>query len=246
MKQFAPQLNRIAQQLDLPQPVKGRILLEIASDMEDLLGVYLSRGMDEEEAATLVARQFELPTEAIRELEQLHRPVFRRIMDRLSLQAQSRWERGALLGLLVIMAVVGLPILSEAGGGGQAGITFWPLLGVGLAGLLVALTKFFRLFIKRDHQPRGLRRGMPALLTFSIGTSACGLFGFAIELSLAIGRLRFDDGGLWPIVFEWLLRGTPVLMLGLLLTMVTALFWFSLIHAIQRIEQSEVSHLLGS
>ena len=120
MKRFAPQLRRIEQQLDLPQPVKGRILLEIASDMEDLLDVYLAQGVDEEEAGERVAAQFDLPIEAIRELEDLHRPVFRRVMDRLSAQAQSRWEKGALLGLLVIMAVVGLPILYEAGGGGQA------------------------------------------------------------------------------------------------------------------------------
>ncbi|MFC1543680.1 hypothetical protein ACFL4Y_00295 [Gemmatimonadota bacterium] len=245
MKRFAPQLRRIEQQLDLPQPVKGRILLEIASDMEDLLDVYLAQGVDEEEAGERVAAQFDLPIEAIRELEDLHRPVFRRVMERLSAQAQSRWEKGALLGLLVIMSVVGLPILYEAGGGGQAGITFWPVLAAGLAGLLTALTKVFQLFIKRDHRRRGLRQGMPALLTLAIGSSAAGLFGFSIELYLAIGRLRFDHGGLWPIVFEWLQRGAPVLMLGLLLTMVTALFWFSLIHAIQRIEQSEVSYLLG-
>ncbi len=50
MKQFESQLKKINNKLDLPQPVKSRIVLEIAADMEDTFNFYFDKGMNEKDA----------------------------------------------------------------------------------------------------------------------------------------------------------------------------------------------------
>ncbi len=47
MNRFAPLLKSINARLDLPQPTKSRIILEIASDLEDMYQFYQSQGPDE-------------------------------------------------------------------------------------------------------------------------------------------------------------------------------------------------------
>lgn len=50
MNPFNPLLKRINDKLDLSQPAKSRIVLEIAADLEDLYRIYRDRGLSEEEA----------------------------------------------------------------------------------------------------------------------------------------------------------------------------------------------------
>ena len=44
MKQFTPILKRINERLNLPQPTKSRIILEITCDLEDAYDFYLENG----------------------------------------------------------------------------------------------------------------------------------------------------------------------------------------------------------
>ena len=50
MTRFANLLSRIRNRLDLPQPTKSRILLEISSDLEDAYHYYMDQGMTHQEA----------------------------------------------------------------------------------------------------------------------------------------------------------------------------------------------------
>ncbi|MFH1754248.1 MAG: hypothetical protein ABIA59_00965 [Candidatus Latescibacterota bacterium] len=51
MSRFEGLLKQINGKLDLPQPTKSRILLEIASDLDDMYRVFIQQGMSEQDAA---------------------------------------------------------------------------------------------------------------------------------------------------------------------------------------------------
>ena len=93
MKKFAPLLQSINKNLDLPQPEKSRILLEIGGDMNDMYDLLISQGSNEEQAEQKVKEKFEMTKKSLSELVDVHQTGFRRWMDKLSAQAQSRWER---------------------------------------------------------------------------------------------------------------------------------------------------------
>jgi biopolymer transport protein ExbB/TolQ len=54
MRRFTEILRGAAERLDLPQPTKSNVLLELAADLEDLFLHYRSQGQDEEEAIRMV------------------------------------------------------------------------------------------------------------------------------------------------------------------------------------------------
>lgn len=56
MNRFGARLREIHERIDLPQPLKSRIILEIASDMNDTYEELRGRGLGEEEAARRAAR----------------------------------------------------------------------------------------------------------------------------------------------------------------------------------------------
>ena len=245
MKRFGSLLGDIAERLDLRQPAKGRILLEIAADIEDLFDHLLRTGMDEEGAHAVVTEQFAMTDEVLADLVDLHQTRYQRFVDRLSSQAQGRWERTGLALLVLLMAVTGVPVLTGSGFFREASPVIWPLVGLGLVGLVIGAAIFRRLWLRSNDRDRQRRRGLDALLALSVTSVITGIFGFLLELYLALQRLLFDLAQAWPIVIDWLLRGTPVLLLGLLIAMVTALIWFVSINRIVKLEQAEVAWLLA-
>ena len=50
MRRFGPILARLNERLVLPQPLKYRVLNEIAADLEDTFETYVSQGLGENEA----------------------------------------------------------------------------------------------------------------------------------------------------------------------------------------------------
>ena len=110
MNKFAPLLKSINKYLDLPHPEKSRILLEISGDMNDMYDLFISQGSNEEEAEQKVKEKFEMTKKSISELVNVHQAGFRRWMDKLSAQAQSRWERIILSVFILTIAVLGLKL----------------------------------------------------------------------------------------------------------------------------------------
>ena len=69
MSRFTGLLKRTAARLDLPQPTKSHVLLEMAADLEDLFAAYRERGFGEEEAARRVEEKFDASDDALNEEE---------------------------------------------------------------------------------------------------------------------------------------------------------------------------------
>ncbi len=244
MNRFATLLNDIDARLDLHQPAKGRILLEIAADIEDLFDHHLANGMDEAEAQRAVEEDFDFSDEVLAELVDLHQTRYQGFMDRLSEQAQNRWERGGLALLVLLMAISGGPILAESDLFRVMNPVTGLILCIAVVGLILGMAIFHRLFIQKEKRTRRWRRGLPLLAALSVTSLVLSMFGFSVGLYLALRRLIFRLDEAWPIVIDWLIRAIPIVLFGLLTAMVMALIWFVMVNRIRKLEQTELEYLL--
>jgi hypothetical protein len=96
MSRFAKVLNKVSDALDLPQPTRSRIVLEMAGDLEDLYQHHLAQGLDEEQAARRAEEAFAASEEALKHLSRIHESGGG-LADRVVLQAGSWWEKALLL-----------------------------------------------------------------------------------------------------------------------------------------------------
>jgi len=103
MNPFRSILKKINSNLNLPQPQKSRILLEIAGDLLDLYQYYLNQGYSEEEAKQKAEIKLALDQNSIAEMVNLHNSGFRKLFTRLSQQTQTKWEQAGILAVLLVL-----------------------------------------------------------------------------------------------------------------------------------------------
>jgi hypothetical protein len=244
MGRFTELLRRTNEKLDLPQPEKSRILLEIASDLEDTYEFYRGRGLSEEEAAEKTREKFEISAEALAELAVIHESTFRKLLNRLSLETLSRWERALLAAIVVfIAAFAGREILST-GFFRQAGPFVWPVIGVALVMLAAAIFQAYKLCIKKDHRARGLRVGVHRLLAFGGLSLLTGFCAFCIDLYQSVQMGVAGTEKILAYLVDCAIRCSAMLLVSLLVTIAAGLIWFVLMDRVRRIEVAEAAWLL--
>jgi hypothetical protein len=258
MKKFAPLLKLISKNLDLPQPEKSRILLEICGDMKDMYDLFISQGSNEQEAERKVKEKFEMTKKSLSELVDVHQTGFRRWMDKLSAQAQSRWERVIISIFILVIAVLGIklflstPLLSESS------YFIWIIFAIFLIISLLIILKIYQLYIKKDHRIKNLRSGLPAILFWGFMCLIIAATGYFIEL-LGAGEynLLMDTKLVFLVantepnysqilkdISQWSARSSSMVLVGLLVSMVSSIFWFIFENKASKIEQAEVEQLL--
>jgi len=245
MSRFAVELRLTAQRLDLPQPARSRVLLELAADMDDLFRHLRAGGLDDATAHRDVLQDFDLSDEAIAELAQVHRGPARRLLDRLPVRSLKLWERALLVVMMAATLHTGGWLTRTAQVVRDAGPYVWPmmLLGAGILGL--AVRKTYQFFIKQDHATRRLRTGLTPVL----GLSVTAIFlGFALPWLDVFVQIREATAASLPAaaaMMQWTIGATAVLQLGLGLGLAGAMSWFGLAQKVLRIEQHETEVLLN-
>ncbi|MBN1561471.1 hypothetical protein JW998_14565 [candidate division KSB1 bacterium] len=259
MNRFSSLLNSIHDRLHVPQPIKSRILLEIAADLQDAYDFYLERGHTEEQATQLAQERFLLDDAAIAELAAVHQPLVKRILDRFSLQMQSRWQRLILLlTLLTIVAVSGRVMLTSAFFVNSSPFV-WPVWGISIAGLLLFLQKFYQLFLIKNHNLRTLRNGLGTLALLGLLSAVLGLCGYFYELLANGMRTVLPGGSLITVVctvtdsakqiidiHNCYIRTSTVMMASLFVAMLIGLLWYVLMNKIAKIEMAEAQSILST
>jgi hypothetical protein len=244
MNRFAEILRRTAQKLDLPQPARSRVLLELAGDLEALYDLYVQRGLDDSEAVRRVEEKFAVSDDVLVQLTRLHRLALRRWLDRLSEQAQTRWERSILAALILFLAVVTGPRLVTATFIRDASGWIWVVAGIALMALALAVAKTYQLFLKGDHRPAQLRSGLPALLFLGCASSFTGLFGLVAGLYRDLARMAAGTEQVPVPMMDWLLGSIATMTASLMVAVLCAVIWFFLMSKVKRIEQAEAALLL--
>ena len=258
MKQFTPLLERINDRLNLPQPTKSRILLEISADLEDLYRFYIGQGLSDNEAKQKSEEKIDLTDEALAELVNIHQTFFRRLMDKIGEQAQTQWERIILVFVFLIIVTLGGQSVISTRFFKQASLFVFPVLGIFFTVFLLSLHKFYFLYIKKDHQLDKLRNGLNAILFLGIMNLSIGVFGYIKELYSAgiqglffVSYLGFLITSYGPeasnelmLITQWMMKSSSLVMLCILVAIFTAMVWFILLNKVSIIEQAEASYLL--
>ena len=257
MNEFAGVLREIHQKLDVPQPEKSRIILEIAADLEDMYQHYLSQGLSPNAAKKRTTARLSLSETALHELAEVHQSRFLQFMNRFSIRNRMYWEYLLLMLIFLLSAqLCGLAITS-GGFSDNASPFVWPILGDFLGFILISLFKIFKLFLVRDYNPRNIWNGMQALFLLAGANLSIGMLGYIWEvfrakgdafhhqLRLLISRQPAEDviGTTLPQLFEWLMRSSSLMVVLLSTTIISAIVCFTLVTRIQAVEMAESKSL---
>jgi hypothetical protein len=258
MNSFAPLLKTINEKLNLPQPTKSKIVLEIAADLDDLFHLYVTKGLSENEARKRAAEKFDVSDEALAQLVRIHETGFRKFIYKLSEQAQTRWERVALFIILLLIIAAGIHTVTVTQYFHNANFFIWLILGIAFVAIIFSLIKFYNLYIKKDHNIKKLQSGLPFVLFLAGLSPFVGGCGYFMEIYSAgrytilpgitffIETFNLNDSGQALIsMIDSQIRSSFIAMTSLLVTILVSLIWFILMNKVLRIERVESEFLLA-
>jgi hypothetical protein len=244
MSRFAGVLKKISDGLDLPQPTRSRILLEMAGDLEDLYTHHRDQGLDEEQATRRAEEAFAASEEALKHLARIHE-ADGGLTDRVVRQAGTWWEKTLLVTWLVAVILVAREVITEVHFFVIISPFVWPIVALAVGAVLFTAWKLYGLFGK-PPDPRRLRSGLGSLLFLaaaSLALSACGFF-------YHLRWYAFQTWGEAPeTVFmmfaNWTLAISSMMIIGLLTAVFAALAWLVLANLVARVENRQAEALLA-
>lgn len=229
MNEFSGHLKDIAARLPIPEPARSRVLLEIATDMEDLLNHHLATGMDRADAVSAVEEQFDLSEEALRDLVEVHTSSFRGPLGRISRQARSPWERAILVIVALVVAVGLTNQMLQPGLFRAAGTITYLLLPVLVLAIAVGALKATAL-IRHGNRLRMpiARGGIQSLVALALLLAGTGLAGVWVQLFRSGLQVRAAPAMALVHLVDWIYTSSATLVVALSGAVLTGLLWFSL------------------
>jgi len=128
MNQFTDLLRNLNSKIDLPQPAKSRIILEIAADLNDTYHLYQKRGLSKTEAANKAREKFELSDEIISDLSSIHTNLFRQWLDRTIGKSQALWEKVLFITIFLFLLISTVYIVTKNPFFAEASLFVYPIL----------------------------------------------------------------------------------------------------------------------
>ena len=259
MNPFKSLLIEINNKLELPQPTKSRIILEIAADLNDAYQLYQIQGMSKEEAIELAKQKFNLDDHSLNELVSVHQTNFRRWFEHLSTSAQTWWERLILISLLAVVLILGGFTIMKLTLVEEASPFVWIIVALLLVAAAVFLQKIYQIYIKKDHNLIRVKKGLPFILFMSAITIVFSMLGYywqlysfkeyghILETKLVYLLHTTDDSfpRIFTLLIEWMIESSAFIMVGMFSTILIALMWYFLMMKVSKIEEAEAAVLLG-
>ncbi len=243
MKRFVRVLKEIDRKLDLPEQERSRILLEIGSDLEDMYELYREEGLGEEDAMRRAEEMFDVSDEALEELARIHRSVFEQLLNRLSEQAQSRWEKVMLVvTLLLIVLFSGRQIVSSDFFP-RAGIFVWPVLGIAFLTGSLAIRHSYITYIRKVSRPWELRKGLLRFPALGAGSLLAGICGTSIETMRTMRAAAADLDAAFPKIVECAMTVSSLMITSLLVSIASGMIWFLFASRANRVERAATEWL---
>jgi NADH:ubiquinone oxidoreductase subunit 6 (subunit J) len=236
MSRFNAFLHRTGERLALPKATRSLILVEIASDLEDLFQHYLNQGLSEEEAAARAEEKVDMSDEALIELVRIHSEA-RGWTDRIVRRAQPFWERTA-MALIVLFFVAAASIGTDAGPLKHVTGFVWPILAI-----LVWLVAYFVVQMTRfsDHpSPRRLRDSLATPLFLGAASLVVGFIGVGVEMYRTLMRMAADPENATPMLARTIFESIDTLGFALIVTLCSGVAWFVLAGRVARLEDDAV------
>jgi hypothetical protein len=232
MSRFNTFLHRTGERLALPKATRSLILVEIASDLEDLFQHYLAQGLSEEDAAAKAEEKVDMSDEALAELVRIHSEA-RGWSDRIVRRIQPLWERVA-MDLIVLFFVASLALGTALKPFMRFNAFVWPILGIFVVLCAVFVVQMVRF---SDHSsPRRLRESLTTPLFLGAASLVVGFAGTGIDLYRTLVRMAFNPRHAAPLFAKVVLESTATLAVALLVALAAGIAWFYLAGRIARRE----------
>ena len=248
MSDFSSQIRQFSARLPIPEPARSRVLLEMATDMEDLLEHYLAKGMERKAALRNVEEHFDLSDEALKELVQVHTSPLQRSLEGLSGQIRSRWERGV-LALVALFVILGLarqlvhpPLYHTAG---PLALLLLAILALGGGIGVWRAVSLFGPSSRNGGRPAS-RKGLQSLPFLSLLLLGLGFAGIWVELYRSALVIRRTPGMALRFLVEWLHMASATLVVALSGSLLVALLWFFLEARASQLDERAAASLMGS
>jgi len=257
MNRFMPVLKNISENLDLPQPRKSQVLLEVAADLDDTFNYHLNRGLNEQQAQKEAEQKFSLSKEAVNDLANIHQPRFRKFFLSLSPKAQVLLERTSLIIMICLIVTISALFLANAGSIRSAGVFIWPIVTACITALAVFLVKFYSLFIRKEHFLKYINEWITPIAALGIISFFFSICGYFINLyKLTTESFVMASNPLLIIILNtsnpahheiieglavWANQSLVILLCGIASFVLCALMWFILYNKAFKIAQSEIS-----
>jgi hypothetical protein len=259
MKKFHALLNHLNRKLNLPQPTKSRVLLEIANDLEDTFTFYKNEGLSDEEALNKAQEKFSLDDRTITEIEHIHRSLLNRWLESISERTRITWERILLICLTLMVVISGLYSSIHQAALFHTGNYAYILIILFSMAILLSIQKFYQLYLKKDHLLSRLRNNLSILLFLSSLSLVSGFFTYYLELFISGSYVFILETKMLAAIFpsnpefikvmketiEWTIRSSAIMMLSMLLSIIIALLWFLFMQKVIQIEKNEIAYLLN-
>jgi len=255
MKVIKEILGDLNKRMNLPQPAKSQLLMELHCDMNDLVDERKNEGYSDEPIAAELRKRFDFSEQELRELEVIHSTVILRVFNKIPKLV--KFEKLFLTLVFLIIAAFSLNVFFKMGSISDYPKAAIPLIGFSFIICIYFIKKFYELYIKKEHNIRTIRFGVRQTFFFSFFTLVTGLLGFCYYLSQNAGyfvSLLYKMLTVKPIVEEGnlILDGFVSSALNLaelgMITIVFSLFgfigWFLLESKVFMIESLELHKIL--
>jgi uncharacterized membrane protein len=245
MNRFADVLNQVRDRLEIAEPSRTRIVLEMASDLEDSYQYFLDQGHDEAEATRLAKENFGTSEEALRHLTHVHRSGIGGMADRVSGQVGHTGARLLMLVLVVFEIWLAGVVLTEEAFRVYVSPFVWPIASLAVLAFAFTVWKLVQIFSQAGRDISRLRSGLGVLLFCSgasLAVAVCGLF-FHLQRFFRHNFERAPES-LFMNFAGWMVSISSMMTIGLLVAILAALVWFVLSSAVARAERREMETLL--
>ena len=232
MSRFNTFLHRTGERLALPRATRSLILVEIASDLEDLFQHYLHQGLSEEEAAARAEEKVDMSDAALAELVRIHSDA-RGWPDRIVRRAQPFWERFA-MALIVLFFIAGACLETDVRQFVHATGVVLPILGILFALIVFVVLQFAR--FSDNPNPRRLRESLVTPLFLGGASLVVGFAGAGIDMYRTFMRMASDPERAVDHFARSVLANSTTLEVALLVTFCAGVAWFVLAGKIARLE----------
>ena len=240
MSRFNVFLHRTEERMALPTATKSLILVEIASDLDELFNHYVQQGMSEEDAAARAEEKVDMSDEALAELVRIHSDA-RGWTDRIARRVQPFWERIAMA--LIVLFFIGAATL-DTNMRPFAHLTgfIWPI-----AIILVLLVGFFIVQMTRftdSPNTRLLRDSLATPIFLGAASLVIGFAGTGIVLYQGLMRMVADPERAAPVFARAALGSTATLGMALVVSLLAGIAWFILAGRVARLEDDTADSLM--
>ncbi len=237
---FDEALRALAAELDLPEPVRSRTLLELRSDLESMAAELERRGVGAEAARERALSALLPGPGAVSELRQVHRPLYQRLVDRFSARGRHTLERGLLVVLAAVYVAAGGLTLARLDVLAFPSPNLWSVLTGGVLIGVVGVGKLFHLWVAGASGR--LRRGLGLLLGLGAATLVAGFVGAVADFYTVAGALA-DGAPQLATLMPWLRREMVLLSIALLAASAAGVIWLVAAVWIARIEAMQAAAL---